>query len=289
MGNGSANIARQNTTTIFNSITHYWEYGKATAKVTIILIHGFRGEHHGLELIAKRLGDYRIVVPDLPGFGLSEPLVNIEHNTFFYHKWLNEFILNLKCQGKVALLGHSFGTIIVSAGVAAGLPVDYIILVNPLAEPLLKQRDFGSQLVLIYYWLANHLPAPFDLSLLQSRLITQFMSTLMTRTSNKKLKQWIHHQHLTYFSPVKSKKTLIEIFNVIKNESVTQYAKKINQPTLLIVAEKDNVCSISKQETLQSLFINARLLAIPKYGHLLHYEAPYKVANATKKFLRDMD
>ena len=40
---------------ITNSSTAYWVYGNEQAPKTIILIHGYRGTHHGLELIAKEL------------------------------------------------------------------------------------------------------------------------------------------------------------------------------------------------------------------------------------------
>ena len=41
-----------------------------TLPQTIILIHGLRGEHHGLSAIAKNLRPtYRTLVPDLPGSG----------------------------------------------------------------------------------------------------------------------------------------------------------------------------------------------------------------------------
>jgi pimeloyl-ACP methyl ester carboxylesterase len=32
------------------------------------MIHGFRGDHHGLQLFADALPEYRVIIPDLPGF-----------------------------------------------------------------------------------------------------------------------------------------------------------------------------------------------------------------------------
>ena len=34
---------------ILGSTTRYWVYGPADARHTIVLSHGYRGEHHGLE------------------------------------------------------------------------------------------------------------------------------------------------------------------------------------------------------------------------------------------------
>ena len=38
---------------------------------TIILLHGLRGDHHGLEELAKLLEKkgYKVINPDLPGYG----------------------------------------------------------------------------------------------------------------------------------------------------------------------------------------------------------------------------
>ena len=35
----------------------------------ILFIHGFRGDHHGMALIAHNLRTHEALVPDLPGFG----------------------------------------------------------------------------------------------------------------------------------------------------------------------------------------------------------------------------
>ena len=54
--------------------TAYWVYGPADSETTIVAVHGFRGEHHGLEPVVAQLPGMRIVSPDLPGFGDSAPL-----------------------------------------------------------------------------------------------------------------------------------------------------------------------------------------------------------------------
>ena len=58
--------------------TQYWQYGQPTASTTIIMIHGFRGDHHGLEPIVAELGDdVRVILPDRPGFGASDALAGV--------------------------------------------------------------------------------------------------------------------------------------------------------------------------------------------------------------------
>ena len=72
----------------------YWVYNDNPKLPVIVMIHGLRGTHHGLDLIAKQLTTFRIIVPDLPGFGISKELSG-EHNIENYVMWLNKFVIDL--------------------------------------------------------------------------------------------------------------------------------------------------------------------------------------------------
>ena len=110
--------------------TRYWQYGlgmntgvfysKDFPKV--LMVHGFRGDHHGLEIIANRLlalmPGADVISPDLPGFGRSDELsgqVSIES----YVQWLHALIERVASGQKVLLVGHSFGSIVAAAYAAA--------------------------------------------------------------------------------------------------------------------------------------------------------------------------
>jgi len=59
--------------------TVYWEYGDADAALTLVAVHGYRGDHHGLEPVVAFLDGIRVISPDLPGFGQTAPLAGVEH------------------------------------------------------------------------------------------------------------------------------------------------------------------------------------------------------------------
>jgi pimeloyl-ACP methyl ester carboxylesterase len=116
--------------------THSWEYGPSDAAATVLAVHGFRGDHHGLESVAAHLvaghpDGVRVVVPDLPGFGLSDPLPTSDLDGYVH--WLRGFRDALGLDRRTVVLGHSFGSIVVSAAVAAGLDTRLLVLVNPIA------------------------------------------------------------------------------------------------------------------------------------------------------------
>ena len=63
----------KSTQAITDSGVSYWAYGESS-KSTIVMIHGFTGSHEGFQYILKYLPNYQIIIPDLPGFGISRPL-----------------------------------------------------------------------------------------------------------------------------------------------------------------------------------------------------------------------
>ena len=79
---------------------------------TILLIHGFRGDHHGLSAIAGALVGYQALIPDLPGYGKSAEFAD-EHNLDNYAAWLVDYVKALGTD--VIVAGHSFGSLVVAA------------------------------------------------------------------------------------------------------------------------------------------------------------------------------
>lgn len=127
----------------------------------ILAVHGFRGTHGGLEPLAVALAEsgHRVLVPDLPGAGQSSPLAGC-HDAAGYGDWLRDLAAAVGSPG--TLLGHSFGTIIVSAAVARGIPHERVVFVNPIASPVLDSTNrAGTALVWLYYALAQALPKNF--------------------------------------------------------------------------------------------------------------------------------
>ena len=60
---------RERSVDVLGSTTRYWEYGPPDAANTVVIAHGYRGDHHGLEPVIALLPEVRFVGPDLPAFG----------------------------------------------------------------------------------------------------------------------------------------------------------------------------------------------------------------------------
>ncbi len=71
---------REGSVEVLGSTTKYWEYGPADAAHTVVIAHGYRGDHHGLEPVIALLPEVRFISPDLPGFGDSTPMTEAPHS-----------------------------------------------------------------------------------------------------------------------------------------------------------------------------------------------------------------
>lgn len=250
------------------------------------MIHGFRGTHHGLAKIAENLPDYRLIVPDLPGFGSSEAFNAMEHSVESYVAFVDEFIEKLQLE-KPIVIGHSFGSIVASHFVATHPDVaEKLILINPIGAPALQgPRGAMTRLAITYYWLGRKLPASAAQSWLGAPPIVKIMSVTMAKTKDKNVRRYIHDQHKQHFSTFASPTVVAESFKASVSNDVSHIASKLTLPTLLIAGSKDDVTSLDKQHELHAAIPSSKLHVIQDVGHLIHYETPKEAALSINEFL----
>lgn len=276
---------REHRTHVLGSETAWWEYGEAGAPL-IVLVHGFRGDHHGLEPVVAQLPGFRVVSPDLPGFGASEPLRDRPHDIDGYAGWLAAFLEAVGIHETFTLLGHSFGSIVASAAVAAGLRPDRLVLVNPIGAPALEgPRGIMTRLAILYYRAGAKLPARAGFALLKNRVIVRVMSMTMAKTRDKAMLRFIHDQHDRYFSAFADRDTLLEAFRASVSRDVREFAAAIPVPTLLVAADRDDITPIEAERALVRRFPDAQLAEIEAVGHLIHYEKPAEAAAHIREFV----
>jgi pimeloyl-ACP methyl ester carboxylesterase len=270
----------------------YWAYEpvKQTPDTrTILVIHGFRGDHHGLLRVVDHLPEMRIIMPDLPGFGRSEPFVGDKHSVERYGSFISSFMEALGLGTDTVLLGHSFGSIIASHFAAAHPGAIYpLVLVNPIAGPALEgPKGLMTKLAVLYYQLSARLPQRIGLAVLRNRLIVRIMSVSMAKTRDKHLRRFIHGQHDAYFSAFADRESLLESFRASVSANAADVAPKLTLPVLLIAGERDEIATLPDQRKLLEQLPDGTLQVIPGVGHLIHYETPAPAANYIRSFLKD--
>jgi len=277
---------RETEVTVLGSRTRYWEYGPQNATTTILLVHGYRGDHHGLEPVIALLPGIRFVSPDLPGFGASTPLTEAPHSIAGYESWLTGFARAVRLPADAIVLGHSFGSMVTTHAVADGFPTRALILLNPIsADPRTAAGVGITRLTRAYYGLARRLPAAIGRRLLGNWLVVQFMSMSLVTTPDKTLRSWVHEEHHRYFNGFSDPDTAAEAFDASLSTEVGAAAPRVAVPVLMIAGEVDRIAPLAGQKTTVALFPDARLVVLPGVGHLAHYEAAQGAADAIRGFV----
>jgi pimeloyl-ACP methyl ester carboxylesterase len=278
---------------VADTATRYWFYPATQAEAkTLIFIHGYRGNHHGLEAIAGALPDFNIVIPDLPGFGNSAPFAGL-HSVESYVEWLNKFVEHIIREQKLTvgpvLVGHSFGSIISAAFAAQSSSISNLVLINPVSAPALEgPKALMTQLVKLLFWLSGALPLKSGLALLKSWPMVRGMSIVMTKSWNRNLRQWVHAQHDANFNDFTNRRVAIEGYTASISHNVGEYASNFKVPTTLIIGDKDDITSVKQQESMAATIpVNWTLTNLRGVGHLTHYEKPFDVASAIRADLED--
>ena len=275
---------REAVVEVLGSTVRYWEYGPTDRPVDLLLVHGFRGDHHGLEPIVSNLPGLRIVSPDLPGYGVSTAMPR-KHTIAAYEQWLRAFVEALGLVG-TPVLGHSFGSIVVSHAIAAGLVPRAVVLVNPIAANATSGPDrIMMPIVKLYFRIGRALPhraADFWLAI---PLATRIMSWKLAKTKDKTLRRWIHEEHLRYYSGYSDPKTLSEGYEASVSTDVMAVAANLTMPTLIVAGALDSIAPLVHQRELVKLLPDGKLVVIEGVGHLVHYEAPAEAAAAIVAFL----
>ncbi|MDI3331098.1 MAG: alpha/beta hydrolase [Micrococcus sp.] len=279
----------------------------------MVMVHGFRGDHHGLALLADCLPDTEIYLPELPGFGHSPAFPDAEHTVAHYATAVGHAVealglVPVPAAGRRSafpettaappvLLGHSFGSVVASH-LAAEQPSRWsgLALVNPICEPALSAEGTPSeralaQLAQAYYAASAALPEPLGMALLSSPLIVWFTGTVMAKTEDRHTLAYLHDQHQSYFSAFDHRRVLVESFRASITGTVLDVAAQLELPVLLVAGAQDELGSVPGQEHLArrigEVSPRVRLEMLDGVGHLIHYERAPEAAGLIRQFQRE--
>ncbi|SMY12844.1 alpha/beta fold hydrolase [Brevibacterium jeotgali] len=264
-----------------------------------MLIHGFRGDHHGLALIAHELRDRDVWVPDLPGFGSAPvPRAGLDLAAFTTHIQALCAAAESASGARPTLVGHSFGSVLAAHAYAHSPDISCGVgLLSPIVQPALEgSARLLTQLTRLYYAAGAALPDRLGSALLANPFIVRGMSEVMATSSDRMTRRFIHDQHARHFSEYADRRSLAEAYRVSTEHTVAEVAAELARTSgpLLVVAGDDDL--IAPIEAARGFVADLRERHVPVdaetltgVGHLLHYERPAAVADAIETFARTMD
>ena len=236
---------------IKNIDINYKQYGNKEGK-NILLLHGWGQNIAMMDPLGTNLEKFYITILDLPGFGESEEpkeVLTIDD----YTEIIKEFLERLNITNPI-IIGHSFGGRI-AISYASSNEVEKLVLFG--SPCIRKERKSNKEKILKSL---KKMPG--------MNKIGEYMKKYIGSTDYKQA------------SPM-----MREILVKTVNQDLTEYAKKITCPTLLIWGTNDEAAPIEEARELEKLLLEGALIELPGCTHYAYLEALPQVINILNNFL----
>jgi len=235
--------------------TSYQTFGEGKP---FVILHGWGSNSTRWEIVAEEISKgralsgvegFKVIVPDLPGFGESETLP-VAWNMNNYTKWVESFVEELKLD-QFYLMGHSFG-----GALACKLSIRYPQEVTKLflvaAASVRKKTTKKSALKGL------------------AKIVKIFSFVPGYDLFRKAFYKFIIRRSDYPYVADQMKET----FKNVISEDLSQFTGFIRTPTIIIWGDKDKSTPIEDAQFLNSRIKNSKLVIIPGAGHALNKEYP---------------
>ena len=235
----------------------------------LVLVHGFLGSSEMWEPQINFFKNYfRVIVPDLPGFGKSKEVKS--HNSIQSIANLLLKCLEEKKIDKFYLLGHSMGGMIVQ-------------------EMAKKSGNKISKLICYSTGPRGEMPGRFE-TVDQSR--DNLKKNGLEIMARNIAKTWfVKGENAKYFDicinagKQASIETVDNALIAFKNWNGVDTLKNIKNKTLIVWGDKDKSYNLEQIKTLEKNIPNSSLVVFNNCAHNVHLEEPEKFNNTIKHFL----
>ena len=240
---------------IINGVkTNYQTFGEGKP---FLILHGWGSNSERwqvvAEIIAKGIpegaGPFRVIVPDLPGFGKSDAF-SVAWNMNNYINWLEEFIKELNIR-EFYLAGHSFGGAL-AVKLTIKHPQDVKKLFLVAAASVRKRTAQKSALKNISKIVKNFAFLPFY------DFFRKAFYKFIIRKSDYPYVEGI----------------MKETFKNVISEDLSQFTGFIRTPTVIIWGDKDKSTPVEDAYFMNNKIKNSKLFIINGAGHILNKECP---------------
>ena len=255
-------------------------------KPTLLFLHGFRGDHHGLRFIAEQLEqDYHVLLPDLPPFGHTKALL-AKHDIETYSRWLKDYIDTKSPDQKPILVAHSMGSIVASY-YATKYPetIDSrIVLISPISRTPAK-RKLSRAMNRATRVALHPLTEKATKRVLASKPVTFAIYKYMTSSKDKATKQLIRDEHYQYSGRFDTAQAFLDSMEMSMTRDCLEFAADLRDHMVCIIAGAKDQLTSTKTTRKLTRAIGTDLNLLDGTGHLIVYEQPNQVADIIRRFL----
>lgn len=260
---------------------HWAEVGEASERVPVVLLHGLNDSYLTWKRVAPALAvDRRVLMPDLPGYGLSErpdASYELSWHAHVMAKWLEAVGLE-----RVDIVGHSFG-----GGVAQMMFLECPTKIRRLV--LVASGGLGRQ-VTPALRLAS---VPRVVELFGQRFMA-FGTRVALRGSHAGFtKQDVKELSAMNDTPGSARafaRTVRDVINLRgQRRSFFQRAHELAElpPIAVLWGDRDKIIPHAHGRAFAELVEGALFKQFEGCGHYLHNEKPNEFAQTVRDFLDD--
>jgi len=253
---------------IDENVIRYLESGNS--EKTLVLVHGLGASAERWDLVIPLFAKYfRVIIPDLIGFGYSDkPLA--DYTLDFFSSFLEKFFAAAKIQNPI-LVGSSLGGQI-TAEYTAEHPnsVEKLILVSP--SGVMKQSTPALDAYIMAALYPNEQNAKNAFELMES--------------SGKNIDEKIVNGFIERMKMPNAKLAFMSTLLGLKNaKMITIKLQTMDTPTLIIWGSDDPVIPIQHADEFVASIKDCRFLRMDKCGHTPYVQDPQTFASYVLDFL----
>ena len=226
--------------------------GAPGSGVAVVLVHGvIVSSRYLLPMAAELAADRGVLVPDLPGFGLSDP----PPGPLTLATLADAVVACATAAGhdRVALVGNSFGAqVSVEAAVRHPARVARLVLIGPTTDP--AARTLPRQYL---RWQRN---APDEHLAILPVMLRDLADMGLRRAAT--------------------------LLRVMLDDPIEDKLAHVQAPTLVVRGDRDRLVPPRWADEVVGRLPQGQLATVPGYAHMPHWSGPLALAPVLRAFLR---
>lgn len=259
-----------------------WAYseGGIKGKPVIMMVHGLAGSRDNWNRVARYLTPhYHIIIPDLPGQGDSKAPTDFDYSIPNLTEKLRRFAEAIHVENNLHIAGHSMGGA-VALLYAAQYPIDAksLFLVNSAGVFKSANTPYLKDPTLLRNFIVSK-PGDFDRLFKIAAQIPPFIPNELK----------IEQEKLMISNASNTSKLIEQLILMSKSftpETFAIAARSIDQPTLILWGDKDQIINVEAATELKGLLKNAQEpIILQGVGHMPLLEQEQTLVQHYLKFM----
>lgn len=250
----------------------YLDYDNADTKKkdALVLLHGIGASAERWSKVIPYFTDhFRVIVPDIVGFGYSDK-PTVEYNIPFFVKFLEDFLNSLGIR-KTSIAGSSFGGLVAAEfAIKNSQMVNKLVLISPAGTMKGSTRTLEEYILASLYPTHDNVWRAFINMAFDPRTVTE-----------QTIEDFIDRMKL----PNAKYAFMSTMLGIRNTPNLSSRLGKILSPTIIVWGEQDEMIPVKYADDYMKI-PKSNLLVIPKCGHTPFTEKPKIFSKLAIDFLK---